>query len=290
MESTTHSTHGGRIARAVITAAGEGQRMLPLHGLVDRDGAEKTALQVIIEEALSAGIERVGLVVRPGDEPAYRQAAGGHAARLRFIPQVEPRGYGHALHCARDFTAGEPFLHMVSDHLYVSAGPQGCARQLVDAALAEDCAVSAVQATRENMLPFYGAVGGRRVPRSANLYQVEVVREKPTPTLAEQELIVPGLRAGHYLCFFGMHVLTPAIMPLLEAHLARADGRPVALSPALAELAARERCLALEIAGRRFNLGLKYGMLQAQLALAREGRDRAAVRPQLVELLASRPA
>ena len=39
--------------------------------------------------------------------------------------------------------------------------------------------------------------------------------EKPTPTEAEQRLIVPGLRAGHYLCFFGMHVLTPAVMELL---------------------------------------------------------------------------
>jgi UTP--glucose-1-phosphate uridylyltransferase len=290
MQPTTHPTHGGRITRAVITAAGAGQRTLPLHVLVDRDGAEKTALQIIVEEALAAGVENVGVVVRPGDEAAYRQAAGGHAARLQFIPQSDPRGYGHALHCARDFTGGEPFLHMVSDHLYVSAGPQGCARQLVDAALAEGCAVSAVQATRENMLPFYGAVGGRRVPRSPNLYQIEVVREKPTPTQAEQELIVPGLRAGHYLCFFGMHVLTPAIMPLLEAHLARAGGVPVPLSPALAELASRERHLALEVAGRRYNLGLKYGMLQAQLALALEGRDRAEVLAQMVELLAARQA
>ena len=44
---------------------------------------------------------------------------------------------------------------------------------------------------------------------------VEVL-EKPTPTEAEQRLIVPGLRAGHYLCFFGMHVLTPTVMDLLE--------------------------------------------------------------------------
>ena len=40
---------------------------------------------------------------------------------------------------------------------------------------------------------------------------MEDVIEKPTPTEAEQRLLVPGLRAGHYLCFFGMHVLTPAI-------------------------------------------------------------------------------
>ena len=93
---------------------------------------------------------------------------------------------------------------------------------------AEACAVSAVQATRENLLPYYGTVGGRRVPGQRDLYAVETVVEKPTPTEAEQRLIVPGLRAGHYLCFFGMHVLTPAVMELLGAEVARAeaDGTP----------------------------------------------------------------
>ena len=38
---------------------------------------------------------------------------------------------------------------------------------------------------------------------------IDKVIEKPTPTIAEQKLIIPGLRAGHYLCFFGMHVLSP---------------------------------------------------------------------------------
>jgi UTP--glucose-1-phosphate uridylyltransferase len=288
METRTHLHEEKRIDRAVITAAGQDQRTLPLHTLVDRDGAEKTALQIIVEEALAAGIDAVAVVIAPGDETAYRQAAGPHAARLQFIEQRQPRGYGHALHCARDFVGGSPFLHMVSDHLYLSHTDKRCAEQLVAIARTENCAVSAVQATRENMLPHYGAVGGHRVPRSQDLYEIEMVREKPTPTQAEQELIVPGLRAGHYLCFFGMHVLTPGIMPLIEAQLARAEGRSVALSPALSELAARERYLALELAGRRFNMGLRYGTLQAQLALALEGEDRAEVLASLVELLAAR--
>lgn len=288
MELRPPSHEDRKITRAVITAAGKDQRTLPLHTLVDRDGVEKTALQIIIEEALAAGVETLAVVICPGDEATYREAAGVHAGRLQFIEQHQPRGYGHALHCARDFVGHSPFLHMVSDHLYLSTGPQRCAEQLIRVARAENCAVSAVQATRENMLPHYGAVGGRRVPRSPDLYEIEVVREKPTPTQAEQELIVPGLRAGNYLCFFGMHVLTPGIMPLLDAHLAKAGGKSVPLSPALSELAARERYLALEIAGRRFNVGLRYGTLQAQLALALEGDDRAEVLAGLVELLAAR--
>ena len=79
-------------------------------------------------------------------------------------------------------------------------------------AQAEACAVSAVQATRETQLPYYGTIGGRRVAGHRDLYEVETVIEKPTPTEAELRLIVPGLRAGHYLCFFGMPVLTPAVM------------------------------------------------------------------------------
>ena len=61
--------------------------------------------------------------------------------------------------------------------------------------------------------PDVPGVGGRRVPRQADLYEIDNVLEKPTPSEAEQRLLVPGLRAGYYLCFFGMHVLTPANLP-----------------------------------------------------------------------------
>lgn len=151
---------------------------------------------------------------------------------------------------------------------------------------AEECSVSAVQATREHMLPYFGAVGGKRLPGHAGLYEVETVLEKPTPTLAEQELIVPGLRAGHYLCFFGMHALPPTVFELL-AELGEAGAKQ--LSPALAELAKRERYLALEMTGRRYNLGLTYGLLVAQLALGLAGEDRAEILAQMVELLAKQP-
>jgi UTP--glucose-1-phosphate uridylyltransferase len=270
------------ITKAVITAAGKGQRELPLQRLVDRDGVSKTALQIIIEEARSAGAEEIAVVIPPGDESQFRAALPGP---LCLIPQAEPRGYGHALWCAREFTGAAPFLHLVSDHLAVSGRAQRCAQQLVAAATAQACAVSAVQATREHRLPHYGAVGGRRVAGAADLYEIEAVLEKPTPTEAEQRLIVPGLRAGHYLCFFGMHVLTPLVMELLDASVA-AGGANVQLSPALAQLAARERYLALEVAGARYDLGEKYGWLTAQLALALAGQDRGEVLTQLVELLA----
>jgi UTP--glucose-1-phosphate uridylyltransferase len=276
------------INKAVITAAGQQQAALPLQTLVDRDGIEKTALQILLEETRQAGIDHVCVVVRPGDAEAYRKAAGDWSRHLELVEQAQPRGYGHAVWCARQFIASSPFLLMVSDHLYVSHGEQGCAQELVGLASNEQCAVSAVQATHESKLPYYGAAGGRRIAGRRGLYQIEQLLEKPTPTEAEQQLIVPGLRAGSYLCFFGLHVLTPTIIDLLENAVAKTpDANRVQLTDALNLLAKRERYLAAELQGRRYDIGLKYGLLTAQLAIALEGQDRDEVLTGLVELLAA---
>ena len=277
-----------RIEKAVITAAGANQRLLPLQSLTDRDGEEKSVLSILIEEVLNAKIEEICIVVHPGDEGRYEHAAGKHAHRLRFVAQQQPLGYGHAVYCARQFTGGDPFLHLVGDHLYVSAGPPSCAQHLVELASSEECAVSAVQVTREGQLTRFGAIGGRRVPGRQALYRVETVVEKPTPTEAEQRLMIPGIRAGHYLCFFGMHVLTADVMQILDARIGADPGGRVTLSAALAELAKREQYLAVEQSERRFDIGERYGLLMAQLALALSGRDRDEVLTRLVELLASR--
>lgn len=279
-----------KIRKAIITAAGRNQRTLPLQTFVDRDGTQRSALRIILNEATSAGIEEICVVICPGDAAAYAHAAGDLVERLHFVEQAEPLGYGHALFCARQFADTDPFLHFVSDHLYVSGGSEGCAAQVVKIAAAESCAVSAVQPTRENMLPLYGAIGGHREANQRHLYVIENVLEKPTPTEAEQRLIVPGLRAGHYLCFFGIHVLTPAVMEFLGEEVASHanDGTSVPLSPTLDRLAKKERYLACELEGHRHNMAVRYGMLHAQLALALSGSERAEVLAQLVEQLAIR--
>jgi UTP--glucose-1-phosphate uridylyltransferase len=276
-----------KIKKAVITAAGQNQRPLALQTLIDRDGQEKSVLGILVEQALGANVEEICVVVWPGDETRYAQAVGRHAGRLSFVPQAQPLGYGHAVWCAREFTAGEPFLHLVGDHLYVSATPKACAQRLVELAEAENCAVSAVQPTRESLLPHYGTVGGRRMPGRHDVYRVETVIEKPTPTEAEWRLQVAGMRAGYYLCFFGMHVLTPSLMERLGRQVAAASG-PVSLSAALAETARQEQYLALEEPDRRYDIGARYGLLTAQLALALAGRDRGEVLAQILELLAIR--
>ncbi len=146
--------------------------------------------------------------------------------------------------------------------------------------------VSAVQATRETMLPYFGTVAASRLPRHDHLYEVKRVVEKPTPTRAEQELTVAGFRSGMYLCFFGMHVLTPSVMHALE-ELIHAKQASVSLADAMNEVAKRERYLACEIEGTRYNMGVKYGLLTTQLAFSLSGVDRDRVLSDMVELLAN---
>jgi UTP--glucose-1-phosphate uridylyltransferase len=275
-----------RIVKAVITAAAPEQKSLPLQSLVDQQGERKTALQLVADEAVAAGIDEICVVICPGEEAAYSKAAGEHSGRLTFVEQSDPRGYGDALFRAREFVGKNNFLHLVSDHVYISRSQQGFAKQLVDVAEAEACAVSAVQATRENLLPYFGTIGGKRVANRVGLYDVSTVIEKPTPTLAEQELIVAGLRASHYLCFAGMHVLTPAVMELLEAELSETTEQRIPLSSALKKLASRERYLAAEVQGARFNIGEKYGLLKSQLALALSGKDRDEILTELLSVVA----
>ncbi|MCZ6672531.1 MAG: sugar phosphate nucleotidyltransferase [Verrucomicrobia bacterium] len=274
-----------KIKKAVITAAGRNQRHLPLQTLVDREGFPRSALNLLIEEITSAGIQDIGIVIAPGDEQLYKESVDVTNAELTFIVQKKARGYGHAIHRAKDFLEEEPFLLMVSDHLYVSDAESSCARQLVEIAEKVQSTVSAVQATHEGKLTDFGAVGGTLSSEGKNLYAIDTVLEKPTPTQAEQQILVPGLRTAHYLCFFGMHILTPKILSILGDLLEGADAKP-SLSDALQILASQEQYLASLIRGRRYDLENRYGMLTAQMALALDSKHREEVLSQLVELLA----
>ncbi len=278
-----------KIRKAVITAAGDHHSRLPLQTLVDRRGEIRTALRLMLDEVVDSGVDEIAIIVRPGQQEPYVNAAGPHASRLTFFEQSNPRGYGDAILRAGDFVAGESILHLVSDHLYLSKTDRLCAQQLIDAATKHECSVSAIQPTRENEVVFFGAVGGSPLAQSDNLYDVSTVIEKPTPTVAEQRLIVAGQRAGYYLCMFGMHVLTPTVLSLLQKSLDAAPaGTNIDLSSSLNQLAKTERYLALEIDGSRYNISYKYGLLMAQLAFSLSGVDRDLVLTELVNLLAQK--
>ena len=309
------------VRKAVITAAGRGVRLYPawdtvqkaMLPFIDRDGLNKPAIQIICEEALDSGIEEICVVCAPGDDQRYmerfkalrknlkaayqgvewaqrqEQRLDNLLRRLHFAVQEEPLGYGHSVYCARDFVGSEPFLLLLGDHLYISTVKQGrCAQQLIDLASAEECAVAAVQATPEPLVRYYGTVGGKRIPSLPGVYQIERILEKPSLSKAELELHIPGLRMGHYLCFFGMHVLTHTLFDILEEHIKQAESREgeIQLTPALEELAKREKYLALELKGSRYDIGAEFGLMKAQLALSLSGQDKEQALIELVELMA----
>ena len=189
--------------------------MLPL---VDRDGLTKPVLQIIAEEAIASGIEEIcvvcaramrrstatisGTIPPPCNRPRGSSGPRNRPAPPRpgaATPFRRPAGAGRlrsrSLVC-RSFVGSEPFLLLLGDHLYISSESSRCARQLIDLATAENCAVSAVQATREHLIHQYGTFTGRRMPEHPEIYVIEEIIEKPNPTQAELRLHVPGIPRG----------------------------------------------------------------------------------------------
>lgn len=292
------------IKKAVITAGARGNRLYPVADtiqkemlpVIDTDGISKPIIQIIIEEALSAGIEEVCIVCAPGDDKRYVESFNKlHAAvletdnlgsesekqavciknilqRLSFAVQDKPHGYGHAVFCAESFVGNEPFLLLTGDYLYTSYLPdKRCAQQLIQLAVAEDCSVSAVNPTPEYLIGKYGTLTGNTLIKYQGVYQIEKIIEKPSVTQAELELHTTGLRTGFYLCFFGMSVFQPSVFSLLEEYIRKNRDEIILLTPVLQELASKDKYLALEIKGNRYDTSKKLGLIQAQLALGLAG-------------------
>ncbi|ALJ00775.1 UTP--glucose-1-phosphate uridylyltransferase [Rufibacter tibetensis] len=307
-----------KVRKAVITAAARGARLYPVADtvqkamlpVVDIDGLPKPTIQIIAEEALASGIEEICVICAPGDGPRYLEAftslrdnllesfkntdwAKEEAEKvdqlrtcIQFVEQSEPLGYGHAVYCARDFVKDEPFLLLLGDHLYVSNNPtQRSAAQLIELAVQEECAVSAVNPTIEHQIHRYGTLTGKHLPNQKGVYQIDRIIEKPSLSTAELELQTPGLRNGYYLCFFGMHVLTPNVFARLQTQI-ESGSQNIQLTTALQELAIAEKYLALEVKGNRYDLSKKQGLLQAQIALGLAGEAHDETLTSMVDLLA----
>jgi UTP--glucose-1-phosphate uridylyltransferase len=275
---------------AVITAAAPNQRHLLHQTLASPGGQLDTlahfALELVMPSGGEALVDRLAMIIPPGDRARFEDLTSG---KVTLIEQKGPRGYLQAIYTARAFMGRDACLHLVGDHFYLAhhGHPSSLAAQLIETYKREKATVIAVQPTREAQLQYFGTVGGVPWPSATGeqLYQVQTVIEKPTPTEAEQKLIVSGLRAGHYLCFFGMHLFSPSLMELLDEQFA-SGAAPASLSAALHQLAQRERVLATILPGARFDLGARYGVLQAQLAHALKGPDREEILSMILELMA----
>jgi len=294
-----------KVRKAVITAAGKGTRLYPasttvqkeMFPLVDRDGLTKPTIQIIAEEALESGIEEIGIVIQPGDEANYRRHFSGISGDLlpsfkgkewaitesklikrlqeviAYIPQEKQEGYGHAVYCAKDWVGDEPFLLLLGDHLYISHTGKRCARQLIDIYEGYGKSVVALKRTPENKLHLFGTVNGTRVQDSPPVYNLTQIKEKPEIDYARGHLRIPSLPEGTYLCFFGMYVLAPAIFDCLGHHIVNniRERGEIQLTGAQELLMQREGSYGCELMGDRYDMGVPFGYVETQIALALNG-------------------
>jgi len=311
-----------KVRKAVITAAGRGTRQYPatsivqkeLLPLVDTDGLTKPVLQIIIEEAMDAGIEEVCVVVSPGDEEQFRNYFRGlteemlpsfagkewalkaserleHIEKsLSFATQHTPEGYGHAVYQTKSFVGHEPFLLLLGDHIYLSNQHTRCAKQLIDAYhLANADALSAVKPTPARLLHLFGTMKGTTIDGSHRLYAVDAIKEKPSEDFAQQHLVTPGLPPGHFLAHFGMHVFPPQIFDALEHHITNdlREKNEIQLTSAQEFMRTHliKKYFCFDVHGERYDTGIPFGLMETQIALALAGVHRQEIVESLALLL-----
>ena len=298
-----------KIRRAIITAAGRGTREYPatasvqkeLFPIVDRDGFTRPVLQIIVEEALTSGIENICIITNPTNdgpirshfqplskEALHTQFAGKEWAeresnrlaemrdRITFVQQRTQDGFGHAVLQAKSWAGDEPFAVTVGDHVYTSC-ERGvpCLRQVLDVAERDEqcAAVSSVWRAPEIDVPRYGTVRGRRViPGTSSPLVIEQMVEKPSLAYAREHLKTDGLPVGEHLCFFGIHAF-PTEMFLCLEEVVRNNIRvrgEFQLTSAQELLLNHGVYYACEVFGRSFDMGVPEGYLKTQLAIALE--------------------
>ncbi len=243
MKLTIQASRGVR--KAVIPAAGFGTRLFPatkaskkeLFPVIDSDGRAKPAILAIIEEALSAGIEEIALIVQSSDREIFedflhtplrienfnklskasRQYCDylrevGH--RVTFIIQDIQEGFGHAVWCAREWVGDEPFLLLLGDHLYISENETSCARQLLEAFSRYNQSIVGLKVSPVAEIGNFGGVTGVW-DEADSLLNVTEITEKPEIEYARERLQVEGMEEDHYLTLFGQYILKPQIFDCL---------------------------------------------------------------------------
>ena len=290
------------IQKAIIPIAGYGTRLFPatkavpkaLFPIIAEDGIAKPVIQLIIEEALSAGVEDVCLVAQPQQVDPIADYFSGAVAnailekpelaaqaerlaeigqRLHFAIQEKPEGFGHAIYCAKDFAAGEPIMILLGDHLYISESETSCAKQLVDVYGEVGQSVTSLDLCHESELSLNGIVHGNPGPESERLYALAQISEKPTAAFAQQHLRVEGVPTQQYLCNFGIDLLTPLLFDILDynyKHRIVTHGE-IQLRDAMSEMIKQEGMSGYRVAGQRYDTGNPQELLRTVNAFGLQG-------------------
>jgi UTP-glucose-1-phosphate uridylyltransferase/mevalonate kinase len=277
-----------RVRKAVIPAAGFGTRLFPaskamkkeLFPIIDRDGRAKPAIMAIVEEAIFAGVEEVCIIVQKSeravfddffcspppvehfnklskDNQKYSNYIQDLGNRITFVSQETQDGFGHAVYCAREWVAGEPFLLMLGDHLYASDNEVSCARQLLDAFEKAGESIVGLKVTPGDLIHHFGCATGTW-DETNSLLSITEFSEKPDLAYAREHLIVDGIPEDQFLTVFGQYVLQPEIFEYLDEHIRhniREKGE-FQLTSCLDKLRAERGFSGHVVKGKRFDIGL----------------------------------
>jgi UTP--glucose-1-phosphate uridylyltransferase len=267
-----------QVRKAVIPAAGQGTRFLPATKAVPKEMipiVDVPMIQHIVEEAVSAGVRDVILVTARHKEAienhfdynyeledtldkkhkaelAELSRRIGNLCNLISIRQKNPMGLGHAVLCAEPIVGDEPFAVLLGDDLIDSKVP--CTRQLIDIYAREHASVVGVMEVPQNDVSKYGIVGGKTI--APGITHVERLVEKPAPADAPSRLAIPG-----------RYVLSPTIFSCLK-ETRPGKGGEIQLTDGLQLLAQREKLLAYQFEGTRYDTGDRLGFIDATLAFA----------------------
>lgn len=273
-----------RVKKAIIPAAGLGTRFLPATKAQPKEMlpiVDKPTIQYIVEEAVASGIEDIIIISGRGKraiedhfdtsyELETKLAERGkyelleqvqsisNLANIHYIRQKEPRGLGDAIYCANRFIGNEPFAVLLGDDIVVSDEP--CTKQLIRVYEEYGTSVVGVQPVPREDVSKYGIIQPKSNDQS-DIQEVETLVEKPSMDEAPSNLAI-----------MGRYVLTPAIFPIL-ANLSTGKGGEIQLTDGLKQLNEKEKVLAYNFKGKRYDVGDKLGFVQATIEFALNRSD-----------------
>lgn len=270
-----------KITKAVFPVAGLGTRFLPATKASPKEMlpiVDKPLIQYAVEEAVAAGIDTMIFVTGRNKraipdhfDKSYELEKGLEAKnKLRvldmvrnilpshvsciFIRQSEALGLGHAVLCAKPIVGDEPFAVILADDL-VEDGKRGCIAQMTQQFTKTPHSLLAVERVDPNETDKYGIVKTTSTDND-KIGEVQSIVEKPKPDVAPTNLGV-----------IGRYILTPAIFAEIES-TGRGAGNEIQLTDAIASLLAKEKVLAYEFEGKRYDCGAKLGFLMATVEQA----------------------
>ena len=264
-----------RVRKAIIPAAGLGTRFLPATKAQAKEMlpiVDKPTLQYIIEEAIESGIEEILIVTgrsKKSIEDHFDRSVEleleleqkgktemlemvqdiSNMVNIHYIRQKEPKGLGHAVHCAKSFIGNEPFAVLLGDDIVTP-----CLKQMIDAYDEYKTSILGVQEVAKENVDKYGILDVKYI--EDRVYKVKDMVEKPSVEDAPSNIAI-----------LGRYIITPEIFNILENQEAGKGGE-IQLTDALQTLATKEAIYAYNFEGRRYDVGDKLGFLEATVDFA----------------------